>query len=165
MAYRFGELWLKQLRLNANSSDYAALTSRIKTQREHLERLGRTMVDGEPTPATASLSVVACTQPSGPRLRTFDPYLLPNLRSTDIGGETEIVFVNCTDSEIDYYWVDRDGVGRYYGRVAPGSDVIQHTFDGHVWVVKNGAGVNQSVFRAARSVSLAFVLPEGEAEP
>ena len=164
VAYRFGELWLKQLRLDADSSDYAVLTGRIETQREHLERLGRAMVDDESAPATVNLSS-ECSRlysTSGSRLRADDPYLLPNLRSTDIGGETAIILVNCTDSEIDYYWVDRDGVESYYGRIAPGADVIQHSYHGHIWVVKDAAGVNLSVFRATRSVSLAFVPPTGE---
>ena len=89
----------------------------------------------------------------------FDPYLLPNLRSEDGGRETEIIFVNCTGSEVAYYWVDRDGVERYYGRIAPKSDAIQHSFEGHVWVVKNGNGVDLAVFRAALPKSLAFVEP------
>ncbi len=94
------------------------------------------------------------------RLRAFDPYLLPNLRSTGGGDETAIVFVNCTGSEISYYWIDRDGVERYYGRIEPESDAIQHSFEGHIWVVKTGDGVNLSVFRASRAMSLAFVTPE-----
>ena len=90
-------------------------------------------------------------------LRAVDPYLLPNLRSTDQGGETAIIFVNCTESEIAYYWVDRDGAERYYGRLAPNSEAIQHSFEGHVWVVKDNAASNLSVFRATRSISLAVV--------
>ena len=44
VAYRFGELWLQQLRLDVNSPHYDALEARISTQRELLERLGREMV-------------------------------------------------------------------------------------------------------------------------
>ena len=160
VAYRFGELWLKQLRLDANSPDYDASESRIRTQREQLEHLGRAMVDDEPAPAT-NLERGECNLYSDQweRLRVFDPYLLPNLRSEDGGRETEIIFVNCTGSEVAYYWVDRDGVERYYGRIAPKSDAIQHSFEGHVWVVKNGNGVDLAVFRAALPKSLAFVEP------
>ncbi len=158
VAYRFGELWLRQLRLDANSSDYDVLESRIRTQREQLEHLERAMVDDQPAPAT-KLQPGECNLYSDPRerLRMFDPYLLPNLRSTGGGRETEIKFVNCTGSEITYYWVDRDGVEVYYGRIAPKFDAIQHSFEGHIWVVKNGSGENHSVFRAARPKSLAFV--------
>ena len=154
VAYRFGELWLQQLRLDVNSPHYDALEARISTQRELLERLGREMVDDKPTPE--------CTAYPGrwERLRVFDPYLLPNLRSTRGGAETEIIFVNCTGSEIAYYWVDRDGVERYYGRIAPKSDAIQHSFEGHIWVAKNSADVDLSVFRAARSVSVALITGE-----
>ena len=90
VAYRFGELWLKQLRLDANSPDYDASESRIRTQREQLEHLGRAMVDDEPAPAT-NLERGECNLYSDQweRLRVFDPYLLPNLRSEDGGRETE----------------------------------------------------------------------------
>ena len=89
-----------------------------------------------------------------------DPYLLPNLRSTAGGGETQIIFVNCTASEIAYYWIDQDGVERYYGRIAPGSDTIQHSYEGHIWVAKDGNGLDLSVFRAALPRSWAVVAPE-----
>ncbi len=45
----------------------------------------------------------------------------------------------------------------YYGNVAPRADVTQHTIEGHVWVVKDTGLTNLSVFRAARSISLAIV--------
>ena len=158
VAYRYGELWLKQLRLDANSSDYDALASRITIQREQLERLGTAMVDDEPAQAV-NVEPRECNPYSDQwaRLPVFEPYLLPNLRSTGGGGETEIIFVNCTRSEIAYYWVDRDGVERYYGRIAPNSDAIQHSFEGHIWVVKNSNGIDLSVFRAALARSLAYV--------
>ena len=85
VAYRFGELWLRQLRLDPNSPDYDALENRIMAQREQLEHLGRAMVADEPA-------------------------LESNLRSTDGGPETEIIFVNCTGSEIAYYWMDQGAV-------------------------------------------------------
>ena len=91
------------------------------------------------------------------RLRAFDPYLLPNLRSTDDGDDTMIVFVNCTESAVAYYWVDRDGIEQYYGSIEPKSDAVQHSFEGHMWVVRDGDGVGLSVFRAAESMSLAYV--------
>ena len=144
VAYRFGELWLKQLRLDANSPHFAVLDARMRTERNHLERLGKALVADE--------SGAECSQyPGGrQRLRAFDPYLLPNLRSANVGGETEI-FVNCTESEVAYYWVDRDGAERYYGHVAPRADVIQHTIEGY------RPHQDLSVFRAARSISLAVV--------
>lgn len=135
VAYRFGELWLRQLRLDPNSPDYDALENRIMAQREQLEHLGRAMVADEPA-------------------------LESNLRSTDGGPETEIIFVNCTGSEIAYYWMDQGAVEHYYGRVAPKSVAFQHTFEGHVWVAKNGAGEHLSVFRAVLPRSLAFVTLE-----
>ena len=154
VAFRFGELWLKQLRLDANSPHFDVLDARLQTERTHLERLGKAMVADE--------SGAECSLYPGDRKRSpaFDPYLLPNLRSADVGGETEIIFVNCTESEVAYYWIDLNGVERYFGHVAPQTDVTQHTFEGHVWVVKDAAAYNNlSVFRATRSISLAVVTP------
>ena len=156
VAYHFGELWLKQLRLDANSPHFDVLEARLRSERNHLERLGKAMVT-----AASAESGSECSLNPGDRKRSraFDPYLLPNLRSADVGGETEIIFVNCTESEIAYYWLDRDGVERYYGHIAPQADAIQHTFECHVWVVKDTAASNLSVFRATRSISLAVVTP------
>jgi len=134
VAYRYGELWLKQLSLDASSSPF--LEGQLKAQRAHLEHLGRAMLAAEPAPATDQE---------------------PSLQSTMGGSETEIVFVNGTESEIAYYWVDQDGFDHYYGRVASRSGACQHTFEGHVWVVKNAVGENLSVFRAALPSSLAVV--------
>ena len=134
VAYRYGELWLKQLSLDASSSPF--LEGQLKAQRAHLEHLGRAMLATEPAPATDQE---------------------PSLQSTMGGSETEIVFVNGTESEIAYYWVDQDGFDHYYGRVAPRSGACQHTFAGHVWVAKNAVGENLSVFRAALPSSLAVV--------
>ena len=44
VAYRFGELWLKQLRLDVNSPGAEVLEGWIRAEREHLEHLGRAMV-------------------------------------------------------------------------------------------------------------------------
>ena len=91
------------------------------------------------------------------QLRASDPLLVPNLSSVRGGGETFLVFVNCTDYKVDYYWIDRNGIERYYKSVEPGSEVMQHSYEGHVWVVRDRAGVGLAVFRAAKSLSLALV--------
>ena len=134
VAYRYGELWLKQLRLDPNTSP--VLEGRLKAQRERLEQLGTAMLADEPAPATN---------------------LELDLRSTMGGTETEIVFVNGTEAEIAYYWVDEDGFDHYYGHVAAGSGACQHTFEGHVWVVKDGVGGTLSVYRATLLGNLAVV--------
>ena len=46
VAYRYGELWLKNLRLDASSSPF--LEGQLEAQREHLEHLGTAMIADEP---------------------------------------------------------------------------------------------------------------------
>ena len=129
VANRYGEVWLKQLRLDAVASPY--LGSQLKAQREHLEHLGTAMLVDEP------------------------------VRSQEGGPETEIIFVNGTETEIVYYWIDRDGDEHYYGRVAPESGACQHTYEGHAWIVKNDAGETLSVFYAALPGTLILEMPPG----
>ena len=127
VAYRYGELWLKQLRLDASSSPF--LEGQLETQREHLEHLGTAMLADEP------------------------------VRSLDGGPETEIIFLNGTESEIVYYWIDQDVDEHYYGRVAPNSGACQHSFEGHAWVVKNDDGETLSVFYAVLPRTLILEMP------
>ena len=53
-------------------------------------------------------------------LEAHDPSLLPNLTSDGSQTETAIIFVNLTEAEIGYYWVDGAGKEKHYGKVAAG---------------------------------------------
>ena len=86
-----------------------------------------------------------------------DPSLLSNLRSGDSRTETAIIFVNLTEAEIAYYWVDGAGKERHYGKVAAGDFVNQHTYSGHIWLVKDADGVNLAVFRAEEKTGRALL--------
>lgn len=125
VAYRYGELWLKQLRLDAGSAP--VLEGQLKIQRKHLERLGEAMLVDEP------------------------------VRSMDGGADTEIIFLNGTETAIAYYWIDHAGDEHYYGRIGPQSGACQHSFEGHAWAVKNDEGETLSMFYAVLPSTLAFV--------
>ena len=73
---------------------------------------------------------------------------LLSLKSGDDDTETAILFVNGTKAEIAYYWVDYEGNEKSYGKVAPDAFVNQHTYVGHVWLIKDVDGNNLAVFRA-----------------
>ena len=90
-------------------------------------------------------------------LKAHDPSLLPNLKSGDDDTETAIIFVNRTDAEIAYYWVDYEGNEKFYGKVAPDAFVNQHTYAGHIWLVKDVDGGNLAVFRAEEKTGRAFI--------
>ena len=90
-------------------------------------------------------------------LERQDPSLLPRLKSPGSGVETAIVFFNRTKSEVFYYWIDFEGKEAYYGSVAPGAEVTQHTFDGHIWVAKDANGTSLAVFRASETPGRAVI--------
>ena len=90
-------------------------------------------------------------------LKAHDLNLLPNLRSGDDDTETAIIFVNGTKTEIAYYWVDYEGSEKFYGKIAPDTFVNQHTYAGHIWVVKDTNEGNLAVFRAEEKTGRALV--------
>lgn len=155
VAIRYGELWLERMRLNPDSADYEVLESRRLVQQKHLERLARMMALDKP--GGNELPGECDQYPDWDRLQGFDPYLLPNLRSTSSEIETHVIFVNCTNIELSYHWVDGSGTLHYYGDVQPDAHVRQHTYDGHIWVVKNRRGGDLAVFRATMPMAVAIV--------
>ena len=90
-------------------------------------------------------------------LKAHDPSLLPNLKSGDDDTETAIIFVNGTKTEIAYYWVDYEGNEKFYGKIAPDTFINQHTYAGHIWLIKDINGRNLAVFRAEGKTGRAFV--------
>ena len=93
-------------------------------------------------------------------LKEHDPSLLPNLRSGASDTETAIIFVNGTEAEITYYWVDGEGEEKYYGKITAGDFANQHTCSGHIWLIKEANGNNLAVFRAEKKTGRALVDPE-----
>ncbi len=82
---------------------------------------------------------------------------LLSLKSGDDDTETAILFVNSTAAEITYYWVDSEGNEKFYGNIAPDAFVNQHTYSGHVWLIKDVDGNNLAVFRAEAETGRALV--------
>lgn len=93
-------------------------------------------------------------------LKELDLRALPHLKSEGGDPETAIIFVNRTGAEIAYYWVDYEGNEKFYGKIAPNASVNQHTFAGHVWLIKNVNGRNLSVFRTGEKVGRAIIAIE-----
>ena len=90
-------------------------------------------------------------------LETHDPSLLPSLTSDDSQTETEIIFVNLTEAEIAYYWVDGTGEEIHYKNVASGDVAYQPTYVGHVWLVKEADGDDLAIFRAVEKTGRALL--------
>ena len=83
--------------------------------------------------------------------------LPPNLKSEGDDTETAIIIVNGTKTEIAYYWIDYEGNEKFYGKIAPDTFVNQHTYVGHIWMVKDTNEDNLAVFRAEEKTGRAFI--------
>ena len=78
-------------------------------------------------------------------------------RSSSSSTETSISFVNRTDKAARVYWVNPSGGQSPYGRIAPGKVRDQHTFAGHVWVVKDESDSPIAVFEATEDPGVAII--------
>ena len=90
-------------------------------------------------------------------LERHAPSLLPNLRSGDSRTETAIIFVNLAKAPIAYYWIDGNGEEKHYGKIPAGDFVNQHTYAGHIWLVKDAKGNDLAVFRAEEKTGRALL--------
>lgn len=84
----------------------------------------------------------------------------PSLRN---GPETEIMFENRLDREVEVFWLDDQGARQSYGKIAPHGRKAQHTFSGHVWLVADERGETLGVFEAADRPDKAVI--GGETRP
>ena len=89
---------------------------------------------------------------------------LPSLKSGGDDTETEILIVNGPKVEIAYYWVDYEGDEKFYGKIAPDTFVNQHTYTGHIWLIKDVDGNNLALFRAEEKTGRALVDTEPPAK-
>ncbi len=80
--------------------------------------------------------------------------------SSRTGSEAQLTFVNKTTGEVELFWLDAEGQRRSYGKLEAGGRREQHTFEGHVWEVVDGAGRTLARFQAAEAESTAEITGE-----
>lgn len=68
--------------------------------------------------------------------------------SVRTGAETQLLFSNRTDNEVELFWLDSGGQRQSYGTLPPGGESRQHTYAGHVWLVANKDGAPVAVYVA-----------------
>lgn len=78
-------------------------------------------------------------------------------RSRTTGEETELTFLNQTREDVELFWLDTEGTRRPYGRLRPGQERRQHTFEGHVWITTDRFGTTLAVFEADASGNRAVI--------
>ncbi len=84
----------------------------------------------------------------------FDRKVRPS-RST--GPETEIRFENRLSHPVEILWIDPSGQQHSYAILTPGDTHTQHTYTGHVWLIKSDERDVIAVFEARRETSLAII--------
>lgn len=65
--------------------------------------------------------------------------------------DTQIVLTNRLDHPIELFWISPESEERTYGRIANGETREQHTFVGHVWMVRRNDGSPIGCFEASES--------------
>ncbi len=68
------------------------------------------------------------------------------------GSTCQLTLVNRSGTEVGLFWQDREGEAISYGKIAPGAEKVQGTFEGHQWVVKDPAGKPWAGFTAGAGV-------------
>ncbi len=77
--------------------------------------------------------------------------------STRTGAETQIVFINRMEKNIELFWLDSGGERRSYGTLEPGGQRRQNTYAGHVWLAADAEGNAIAVYQAVEQQARALV--------
>ena len=75
-------------------------------------------------------------------------FFMPPRKSIDRGGDVELHLVNQLKENVQLIWMGRDGNPVSYGNVAAGAERTQHTFVGHIWLLKAEGGRSLACFEA-----------------
>lgn len=78
-------------------------------------------------------------------------------RSRQTGAETEIRFENRLEHAVEILWIDPSGERHSYAKLKAGESHAQHTYAGHIWLVKSDEREVIAVFEAESEPSLAIV--------
>jgi dipeptidyl aminopeptidase/acylaminoacyl peptidase len=86
-------------------------------------------------------------------------------RSTRTGAEMTMTFVNQTAGEVELFWLDAEGREHSYGTVAAGEKKEQHTYEGHVWEVRDSEGRTLGRFEANEASAEAAINEDSPQAP
>ncbi|MFN9720991.1 MAG: prolyl oligopeptidase family serine peptidase [Planctomycetota bacterium] len=85
---------------------------------------------------------------------------LPPRPSTDGSAESELVVINRLEDDIELVWINAAAEENSYGSVRPGQTRRQHTFSGHVWLLKKADGQAIGCVQASRESTQVLISPE-----
>lgn len=101
-------------------------------------------------------------------------FFLPPRKSTTRGGDVDLIITNQLESTIELLWINTQGQPQSYAKIAPGQRRNQHTYAGHVWLLKSADaslacfeavdGPNEIVVDAA-SIKKVKRIEQGQSNP
>jgi dipeptidyl aminopeptidase/acylaminoacyl peptidase len=80
------------------------------------------------------------------------------------GAETEITFVNRSRGDVELLWLDAAGQRRSYGTLRAGQQRVQHTYEGHVWLIVDSGGGQLVWFQGESEPTVAEIDGSGDAQ-
>jgi VHL beta domain len=81
----------------------------------------------------------------------------PKYFSTRWSQPVSVKFINQRNHRINIYWLDYQGIARFYRSLAPREWYIQQTFMTHPWFVSDGNNRGLAVFLPERNVDEAII--------
>lgn len=90
---------------------------------------------------------------------------IPDIRpsSGERSPSTTLHFINRSGETARLFWIDPAGEWKGYGELKPGEDRLQHTYEGHVWVVRGARDRTLGVFEGQEETADAVIPPPSEA--
>jgi dipeptidyl-peptidase 4 len=82
-------------------------------------------------------------------------------RSERTGTPSGVRFVNELESEVNLFWIDASGKRNPYGKIAPKSERVQPSYEGHAWVISRVDGSDLATIEAGTTVSTLIIDGEG----
>ncbi len=118
----------------------------------------RLLISGGPGLLFAEHEQLQMRDATAEELRDIGRPLTTNPGNSRNGGpETQLLIHNAGTQVIQCVWRDSSGQERSYGNIAPGATFQQHTFAGHVWLLRLQSGETLGGIRAERGTNVIYL--------
>lgn len=123
---------------------------------------GFVLIDGETGKRTTAASREELGLPKADEAKPLDLQgkLRPSSRTGDSSG---LKIVNKLESDLELFWINPSGEQVRYQGVKAGGAREQHSYDGHVWLIKNKAGERLAVVEVAPTIQTIVI--DGKSRP
>ncbi len=94
------------------------------------------LVEAETGKKTAGATLDALSLPTPSPTLTSKAGSLDSRPSRNGGDPIHVTFLNSWDLEVELLWINDKGKPHSYGKLKPGAQMEQNTFQGHIWQIK-----------------------------